>query len=91
MSNSPTFDPTWEPIYDSSKRLMSQNTRAVAQQVDLTSAQVQAITEIIVTYERELHEIRSSLDAVEQTERILENTSPVERRGPGRPPKTQGD
>lgn len=89
MSDTVTFDPTWEPIYDSSKRLMSQNPRAVAQQVDLTSRQVQAMTSIIVEQERQIHELLSRLTAVEQTERILENTSPTERKGPGRPPKTQ--
>jgi uncharacterized protein len=85
----PNFDPNWEPVYRTSTRQMGYNVYATNQQVDHTSDQVQAMTAIINAYEQRLHELEARLEAVEITERVLENTSPSEKRGPGRPRKEE--
>lgn len=90
MSNA-KFDPNWTPIYDLLTRRMLFNDKAHAEQTVAIANQLEAITKIINAYEERIHELEARLKVVEQAQTVLENTSPSEKRGPGRPRKEQED
>ena len=86
MSN-PMFNPKWTPVYKCSSNVMGYNERGIRNQMDHTSDQVEAMTREINRLEQEMHELRAELKRRGVEEVILANTSPADRRGPGRPAK----
>jgi regulator of replication initiation timing len=56
--------------------------------MDHTSDQVEAITRELNQLYQEIHELREELKRRGVEEVVIANTSPSERRGPGRPAKS---